>query len=286
MREAQDADPCVHEVEQRLAVAAEVGHGDGVGLDNIAEDTNSDDGNSGNDEDSPSNALGAGENGGNDVSEATAAISAIMERLQSDGEHRQADLATATDKDLAELQGIVNAMGGATYQTKPANANQIKKWIQARPCERPYVLMSVAGRQKAYKDKFGVNPRSSWGGKYLLTLLAGDSTEVVEEPTAGANHVEALVMTNFLPPLKGEARKHAEMGHMMEQKYGSDLMEVSKGGLDIGGKQVEVLYLFRCGLVQSLGRRYQRDSPDYVAIIRLTQWSDLRRSCGDEVPFL
>lgn len=78
-------------------------------------------------------------------------------------------------------------------------------------------------------------------------------------------------MTNHMPPLRGEAKKYAKIGHEMEEKYVQDLLKVADadGGIDVGGKKLEVLHIFRCGLLESKGRPYQKDSPDFVAIVKV-----------------
>ena len=103
----------------------------------------------------------------------------------------------------------------------------------------------------------------------LVSALSGE-VEVAEPdlPTA-STYAEALVMTNHMPPLRGEAKKHAKIGHEMEEKYVQDLLKVADDGISVGGKKLEVLHVFRCGLLESKGRPHQKDSPDFVATVKV-----------------
>ena len=51
--------------------------------------------------------------------------------------------------------------------------------------------------------------------------------------------------------------------------HAANLVDAAKGGIDVGDKRLEVLHVFRCGLLESRGRPYQKDSPDFVAIIKV-----------------
>lgn len=55
----------------------------------------------------------------------------------------------------------------------------------------------------------------------------------------------------------------------MEEKYVQDLLKVADDGISVGGKKLEVLHVFRCGLLESKGRPHQKDSPDFVAIVKV-----------------
>jgi hypothetical protein len=79
--------------------------------------------------------------------------------------------------------------------------------------------------------------------------------------------IEAVIQSSYLPPLKGENAELCKLGHQMEPIYGTNILELGKEGIKLeDGKVLIVQHLFRAGLVQKRGRKYQKDSPDFILI--------------------
>ena len=75
--------------------------------------------------------------------------------------------------------------------------------------------------------------------------------------------VEAVIQSSYLPPLKGENAELCKLGHEMEPVHGRNILEMGKEGIELeDGSVLVVQHLFRAGLVQKRGRKYQKDSPD------------------------
>eukprot|EP00562_Extubocellulus_spinifer_P001033 CAMPEP_0178488594 /NCGR_PEP_ID=MMETSP0696-20121128/9940_1 /TAXON_ID=265572 /ORGANISM="Extubocellulus spinifer, Strain CCMP396" /LENGTH=1177 /DNA_ID=CAMNT_0020116367 /DNA_START=521 /DNA_END=4055 /DNA_ORIENTATION=+ len=272
-REGEDIHPHVSDIEEYLAVASEAGNGDRTfGLDAITDPVVNGDGDGDDDDEELGDdvAEDEGGDGGDEDDPAGSYGKEIVDQLSADEEFSSSFLESAKERDVAELKSVVVAMGGSARKSKNANIKSIKTWIDTRPCARPYILLSKSELQDLYKTKLGISPRKSLGVKDLIARLAGE-VEPEQPIIAASTYIDAVVMTNHMPPLRGEAKRHAAVGTKMEPEYAKDLLSLTNGGVRIGQRKLEVLHLFRSGLVQSRGRSYQKDSPDYVAIIKLDE---------------
>lgn len=156
-REAGIVDDSTFLIEQYLSTASEVGRGDGVGLDAITEHGGDENiaatGNVGgnvDEEDASSNAACNDNIDAALVDPVSNETKDIVGRLSSDADYCTLYLSGVKSKNDKELQDLVRALGRNLQATKAANSNSIKKWVDAQPCERPYILMTVHQRKKAY----------------------------------------------------------------------------------------------------------------------------------------
>lgn len=152
-REGDDIRPHVFDIEEYLAVASEAGGGDRTfgldtitnpvanddddddeelhGGDDVAEDEDEDEGRDSGDEGDPAGSYGK----------------EIVDQLSADEEFSSSFLQSAKELDVAQLKSIVVAMGGSARKSKNANIKSIKTWVDARPCARPYILLSKSDLQ-------------------------------------------------------------------------------------------------------------------------------------------
>ena len=105
----------------------------------------------------------------------------------------------------------------------------------------------------------------------LINVLCGDVSPPSEETNDNkiTHPIEAVIHTNFLPPLKGTSYELCKLGHMMEVIYGKQLIQMSDetdGILLSNGKKLIVLHMHRAGLVSNVSREYQKDSPDFILL--------------------
>lgn len=80
----------------------------------------------------------------------------------------------------------------------------------------------------------------------------------------------AVSQSPYLPPLKGENAELCKLGHQMEPIYGTNILEFGREGVKLvkpeDGFILVEQHLFRAGLVQKRGRKYQKDSPDSILV--------------------
>jgi hypothetical protein len=99
----------------------------------------------------------------------------------------------------------------------------------------------------------------------LIDILsfAREAPMPAESAVTAKTPIKAIVQSAFLPPLKGENAKLCELGHQMEPVYAKNLIAPGKDGIALEDESVLVVqHLFRAGLLQKRGCRYQKDSPD------------------------
>lgn len=103
----------------------------------------------------------------------------------------------------------------------------------------------------------------------LINILSGNQ-EPPPPPqamVAAKTPIEAVVQSAFLSPLKGESAELCKIGHQMEPIYAENLLKAGKDGIKLqDGKVLIIHHLYRAGLLQKTGSKYQKDSPDFILI--------------------
>ena len=147
---------------------------------------------------------------------------------------------------------------------------QIKNiWLDASQSRQPYVLLKKIKLQELYRQNINENtPTEVNNVSMLINILCGDVPPPSEEINDKkiTHPIEAIMHTNFLPPLKGTSYELCKLGHMMENVYGKQLIQMSdetNGTLLSNGKKLIVLHMCRAGLVSNICKEYQKDSPDF-----------------------
>ena len=106
----------------------------------------------------------------------------------------------------------------------------------------------------------------------LINVSCGDVSPPSEETNDNkiTHPIEAVMHTNFLPPLKGTSYELCKLGNMKEVIYGKQCIQMSDetdGILLSNGKKLIGLHmLYRTGLVSNVSREHQKDSPDFLLI--------------------
>jgi len=101
----------------------------------------------------------------------------------------------------------------------------------------------------------------------LIDVLSGKKEAPPQACATAKTPIEAVVQSTFLPPLKGENAELCKLGHTMEPVYGTNILNDGKDGIELeDGSILVVQHLFRAGLLQKQGRKYQKDSPDFILI--------------------
>ena len=164
---------------------------------------------------------------------------------------------------------LVTLMGGSPVQNAASNRTKVKSWLLAPEGARPYHWMTVPELTVLFHNRYKRNPPSNTpGGKrqWLIDALAAGWEDSREDLT----FMDAIVRAGLLPALKGTSAELCELGHKMEPIYGRNLLQATKGGIALSdGKMLEILHLFRAGLLQSELRPWQKASPDFLALARV-----------------
>ena len=168
------------------------------------------------------------------------------------------------------VAALVTLMGGSPVQNAVSNRAKVKGWLEAPEGARPYHWMTVPQLTAIFRDRYKRSPPSNTPGnskrQWLIDALAAGWEDSREDLT----FMDAIVRAGFLPSLKGASAELCELGHKMEPIYGKNLLEATKGGIALSdGKMLEVLHLFRAGLLQSEARPWQKASPDFLALARV-----------------
>lgn len=286
-KELDHPKPHVAAVERYYSVATGVGGqselsddlGDGSGSDAADAGTNASEGGS--------NAVGgeSGSNNGDGGDDSAATDASDVEMLEADevAEAREilGECESSEQYKLQFIEGLgdrgpklvaalVTLMGGTpTKKNDASNREKAKGWLEAPEGARPYHWMTVTEMTGLFRARHKRNPPSNTpGGKrqWLINALASGWEDSREDLT----FMDAIVRSGFLPSLKGTSAELCELGHKMEPIYGNDLLKITKGGITLSdGKSVEIVHLFRAGLLQSVARQWQKASPDFLALARI-----------------
>lgn len=285
-RETDDPKPHVATVESYYSVATGAGGQSGLLTDlggadgSAASATNNISDATG--DDAAASAVG-GESGGNggtaaniddaEVVEADEVAEAreILGECESSEQYKLQFIEGLGSRGPKVVAALVTLMGGKpAKKNDESNREKVKGWLEAPEGARQYHWMTVAQLTALFRARYKRNPPSNTPGnskrQWLIDALASGWEDSREDLT----FMDAVVRSGFLPSLKGTSAELCELGHKMEPIYGSNLLAMTKGGVTLSdGKKLEIVHLFRAGLLQSVGRPWQKASPDFLALARI-----------------
>jgi hypothetical protein len=170
----------------------------------------------------------------------------------------------------AFIKHVTRKSDASSQKTIPTSLPALRKlvdmWLdEPNKEQRKYFFLKVEGLQKAMAKKFGMNwktdrfpGRAKPGEKDLLEHLGMENSGTNNDEAACKELLlTALFKQTFFPPLKGDAKEAASIGHRNEKPIVLKLSE----------EVPEIKAIFGAPLVEKIDQPWVKDSADFITVI-------------------